>query len=90
MDEPYAEAKAGDLFRRTGSGVTETAGAAEYAILASDIAAPDKKVAGVDDPIKAAGVEETYDPSRSGAGVEDPMKVDAPSYAAALEKPLVK
>jgi len=81
-------AKAGDLFRTTGSGVDDTTGEApankaeagveEYAKLASDsaaldTAAPDKKGAGVDEPIRAAGVEEPKDPSYSGAGVEDPM-----------------
>ena len=44
------------------------AGVDEYAKLASDSAAPetaepDKKGAGVDDPIKAAGVDEPKDPS---------------------------
>lgn len=53
------------------------AGVEEYAKLASDNAAldteaPDKKGAGVEEPNKAAGVEEPKDPSKSGAGVEDP------------------
>jgi len=59
------------------------AGVEEYAKLASDSAAletaePDKKGAGVDDPIKAAGVDEPKDPSKYGAGVDDPMN-EAPS-----------
>jgi len=64
--------KAGDLFRTTGSGVEETTGEAplnrsaagveEYAKLASDTAAPDNSGAGVEDPIKAAGVDEANDP----------------------------
>jgi len=59
------------------------AGVEEYEKLESDnaaldTAAPDKKGAGVDEPIKVAGVEEPNDPSNNGAGVEDPMN-DAPS-----------
>jgi len=46
----------------------KTDGVEEYAKLASDsaapeTAAPDKKGAGVDDPIKAAGVDEPKEPS---------------------------
>ena len=47
---------------------TKTAGVEEYAKLASDsaaleTAAPDTKGAGVDEPIKAAGVDEPKEPS---------------------------
>ena len=47
---------------------TKTAGVEEYPKLASDsaaleTAAPDTKGAGVDDPMKAAGVDEPKEPS---------------------------
>lgn len=54
------------------------AGVEEYAKLASDsaeldTAAPGKNGAGVDEPIRLAGVDEPKDPSKYGAGVDDPM-----------------
>lgn len=75
-------AKAGDLFRTTGSGVEETTGEAplnrsaagveEYAKLESDTAALETNGAGVEEYAKLAS--DTAAPDNSGAGVEDPIK----------------
>lgn len=79
-------ANAGDLFNTTGSGVDETkgadpannagAGVDEKPKPASDTIAPEIGAA-VDDPVKAAGVEEANAPLYNGAEVEE---ANAPSY----------
>jgi hypothetical protein len=45
----------------------------ESEIAALGKSAPDKIGAGVEDPMKAAGVEEAYDPSNNEVEVEEPM-----------------